>query len=363
MTLGRFSLAAQASVVAACVLGILYATQLAWLARGGDPHVVLLLPVVVCTIVVWGYTKAVHAFRLRGLAIGFERLAAGDLQYELPPAPDAESQPLKESWTRMRSALRDLTGRLRRVDASRRQLFADLAHELGTPIGTVLALADALALPDIDASPERRRELVSALVGEALRLARLVGDVRDLAELDDPDIALRIAPTDLGALARAVARRLELARQGSAPIEVDAPEGMLAPVDAERMEQVLVNVLVNAQRHTPPSGAITMRLAEAGAQIRLVVDDSGGGVPDELLATLGERLTRIDASRSRRTGGSGLGLSIVRAIVQRHGGSLEFERAPSGGLRVAIALDASASAPPHGDDDGEREQQSERDGP
>lgn len=361
--LGRFSLAGQATLLAGSVLVLLYALELAWLAHGGEVRLVLLLPVVVCTLAVWTYTKVVHAFRLRGLEVGFERLASGDLDYELPPAPDAESQPLKRSWTRMRSALRDLTDRLRRVDASRRQLFADLAHELGTPIGTVLALADGLALPDIDASPERRRELVSALVGEAVRLARLVEDMRDLAELDDPEVALSRAPTDLAALVREVSRRLVLARPHAASIEVEAPDALLAEMDAERMEQVLVNLLSNAQRYTPASGSIRVRLAATRELARLTVDDSGEGVPDELLGKLGERLTRIDASRSRRTGGGGLGLSIVRAIVQRHEGSLEFERAPLGGLRVAITLGASTTSAPSAaaHEEREAEQGRERD--
>lgn len=359
--LGRVSLAGQATLLAATVLVVLYALQLVWLDLGGDARVVLLLPVVLCTVAVWAFTKFVHTTRLRGLELAFERLANEDLEHELPPAPDSDALPLGRAWTHMRSALRDLTDRLRRVDGARRQLFADLAHELGTPIGTVLALADALALPDIDADARRRSELVSALLGEALRLARLVGDLRDLAELDDPEVALAVSPTDLGTLVRDVAKRLALARPEAARIEVVGDAEMVVDADAERMEQVLVNVLGNAQRYTPASGAIDVHLAATATGACLTVDDSGDGVPDDLLSKLGERLTRIDASRSRRTGGGGLGLSIVKAIVQRHDGTLEFARAPSGGLRVRITL-ASGSPPSTDDENGERRERRESPG-
>jgi two-component system, OmpR family, sensor histidine kinase BaeS len=336
--LGRLSLAAQATVIASTLLVALYFVQLVWLAHGGEPRWVMLLTVVCCSATVWGYTKLVHFIRLRRLEVAFERLAGGDLDTELAKPTDADTLPLGRAWSRMRGNLRDMTDRLRRVDVARRELFADLAHELGTPIGTVLALADALALPEVEASPERRRDLVAALLGEALRLARLVGDLRDLADLDDPGRTLARTPTDVAALVRDVARRLALARPESARIEVEAPDTLVAEVDPERMEQVMINVLANAQRYTPAGGSIRVHVESTESTLRLTVDDSGQGVPDALLPRLGERMVRLDASRSRQTGGSGLGLSIVRAIVQRHEGEVLFERAPLGGLRVAIAI-------------------------
>jgi len=336
----RLSLAAQATVIAFTLLVMLYALQLLLLAHGVDARWVLLLPVFICSLTVWAYTKLVHFIRLRRLEVAFERMAGGDLDAELPAPTDADTHPLSRAWSKMRGELREMTDRLRRIDVARRELFADLAHELGTPIGTVLALADALALPEVEASPERRRSTVAALLGEALRLVRLVGDLRDLADLDDPASTLARERIDVAALARNVSRRIALARPEAAPIALEVPETLHAHVDPERIEQVLVNVLGNAQRYTPATGSIVLRLAALGSGVSLTVDDSGEGVPDALLPRLGERMLRVDASRSRQTGGSGLGLSIVRAIVQRHDGDLRFERAPMGGLRVLIALGA-----------------------
>lgn len=342
--LGRLSLATQATLVAAVELFVLYLVQLAWLAGGGPSWLVLLTPVVLCAATVYLFTRYVHLVRLRALAQAFQRLAGGDLAHDLPEPLDKESRPVKAAYDGMRAALTDFTERLRRTDVARRQLFADLVHEIGTPVATVLALADGLALPAVDASPERRAELTAALLGEGQRLARLVGDLRDLADLDDPDVALATEPTDLAALVRDVCRRLALADEDGPRIEVEAPDALEARLDADRIEQVLVNVLKNAQRHAH-GGHVRVVLAERQGRAQLSIEDDGGGVPDELLPQLGERLVRLDPSRTRATGGSGLGLSIVRAIVERHRGELRFGRASIGGLSVVIGLPTGEPLP------------------
>lgn len=334
--LSRLGLAAQATLVALAELLVLYVVQRVWLAHGGSIETVLLVPVVACAASVYLFTRYVHQVRLRALAEAFQRLAEGDLGHDLPDPLDAESRPVKVAYDRMRAELAGFTERLQRNDVARRQLFADLAHELGTPIATVLALADGLALPEVDASEVRRAELGAALVGEAQRLARLVGDLRDLADLDDPCVALATAPTELAELTRDVCRRVTLAERAQVELEVSVPPSLHADVDADRVEQVLINVVRNARRHA--RGRVRVTLSPRDALAELVIEDDGEGVPDALLSRLGERLVRLDPSRTRATGGSGLGLSIVRAIVERHGGSLRFGRASLGGLAVVVEL-------------------------
>ena len=341
----RWSLAVQATVLALVVQLAIYGVMCVWLAAGGDPPIVLLLPVVLCTASVFAFTRYVHHYRLRALADAFERLADGDLSHRLPPPPDAESRPVGQAYDRMRLALGSLTDRLRKTDLSRRQLFADLAHELGTPVATVLALTDALPLPEIEASADRRKELVSALLTEGQRLARLVGDVRDLAELDDPVVALELHEVDVGALVREVCRSRALAEPTGPRIQCEATDAVRI-IDPERFQQVVVNLVGNAQRYAAQGGSVLVTLEQRDTELTLRVDDDGPGVPEELLPRLGERLMRVDASRTRATGGSGLGLSIVRAIAERHGGQLSFERAPAGGLRAEVRLPGSAPVDP-----------------
>jgi signal transduction histidine kinase len=338
--LARFSLAAQATTLALVVQVALYLVSLGWLAEGGSAPVVLLVPVVVCTAAVFAFTRYVHRVRLRALAAAFERLADGELGHRLPPPPDADSLPVGRVYDRMRAALAELTERLKKTDLSRRQLFADLAHELGTPVGTVLALADGLAIPDVAASAERRSELVSALVGEGQRLARLVGDLRELAELDDPAVTLEESEVQVGELVRDVCRSRALAQPQGPRIEIDAADVLLL-ADPDRLQQVVVNLVTNAQRYAGATGRVRVTLV-VGERVVLGVEDDGPGVPEAMLPRLGERLVRLDPSRARATGGSGLGLAIVRAIVERHRGQLLFSRARSGGLRAEVQLPRDA---------------------
>lgn len=328
----------KATATATSVLVLVAIAQFVLLGARPEHVWIVAIPVVVCGTCTWFYVRTFMAMRVRAFHKSLARVASGDLQQKIMPAFDRELEPIHNAFSTMQNALLETTTALKAADASRRQLFADLAHELGTPTATVVALADALHLPEVESSPEKRAELVEALVGEGLRLSRLVGDLRDLAELDDPEIALERHPIDVGKLARETAKRLSLSRPRAAALHVEANDGVRAIVDPHRLEQVLVNVLVNAYRYTPADRAIEVAVREDGDRVRLTVDDGGKGVDDATLAKLGERLFRADSSRNRRTGGSGLGLSIVRAIVERHGGLLRFERSKLGGLQVQVEL-------------------------
>jgi two-component system sensor histidine kinase BaeS len=329
--------AVKATLAAMFVLAVVGAAQL-WMLRAGVAHwIVAMVPFVVCATIAYLYTSHVVRFRLRNFAAVLLRIADGDLEAELPPAPDSDAEDVRVAFLRMASALRRTTGELRRTDLARRQLFRDLAHELGTPTQTLVALADALSLPQIDADSEQRRALVSALVEDGMRLTRLVGDVRELAELDDPDVSIERVPSELGALIRGAVHPLCLALPDGARVEIETREELPVEVDADRVAQIGVNLVSNALRHAP-GGLVRVVVDRDGPWARVTIDDDGEGVPDAMLGRLGERLLRVDASRSRRSGGSGLGLSIVRAIVERHEGELAFERSPLGGLRAVVRL-------------------------
>jgi signal transduction histidine kinase len=280
--------------------------------------------------------------RSRMLILGMERVAAGDFEADLPPPPEADLRPLRDAFDRMRLALRDATRRLAHQDAQRRRLFADLAHELATPISTQLGLVEVLRGPR-GAQPEERARLLTALETETERLERLVSDLRELATLDDPDVAVDRRGAELDAVVARAIEPLRAQADEDAPRIVLARAAVRARIDEGRIAQVVVNLLTNALRHAPPASTIHVEVgptSDGGA--RLVVEDEGPGVPEEVLPQLGERLLRLDASRDRRTGGHGLGLSIVQAIVHRHGGSLAFSRGPRrGGLRVEVLLPRS----------------------
>lgn len=275
--------------------------------------------------------------RARGLPLveALHRIAQGSFDTSLPEAPDRDFRAVRDAFDTMRLALDRAMSRLAHADAQRRRLFADLAHELATPTSALLGLVDTLGRPDLCPSEADRAHLVTLVEGEAVRIARLVADVRDLAELDDPDVSFTRAPADVAAIVAGAVSRF---RPEEAPRITLEAAPVIADVDEARLDQVIANLIVNARRHTPPDGeiAVTVRAAPQAAEI--VVEDSGPGVAEEALAQLGERLYRADPSRDRRTGGHGLGLSIARAILRRHEGSIAFGRAARGGLSVTISI-------------------------
>jgi len=337
--LKRLTAATRATATAVFVLLLCVFSELVWLRHGGAPDEVVWLPVVVCSVCTWAYVHYFVRVRFDVVLSAFERIAGGELDLELPPPPDADVARIRDAMLRMSAALRDLTQRLRDADAARRRLFADLSHELATPTTTIIALVDALASPEVAKGETERAEIVSALFGETTRLARLVDDMRELGQLDDPDFRLERTETDLGEVVSGVVQRLRLAKLEGTGIEVEVVPAM-ANVDRSRIEQVVVNLLTNAARYASKTARVRIHVETSDEHARIVVEDSGEGVPDEMLSRLGERLLRVDPSRSRRTGGSGLGLSIVRAIVERHGGSVRFDRSPLGGLSVNVELPA-----------------------
>ena len=261
----------------------------------------------------------------------YQRVAAGDLRAELPPmTAGRDFLGLREAFAAMGAALERSLTQVRDADADRRRLFSDLAHELATPTSTLLGIAAGLRRGD-----GARGWLLDHLEHESHRLERLIADVREVAHLEDPSLPLAVEPADVGALARRAVERARLAHGDACALRCEA-EVAVAAIDPARVDQVLVNLVENAVRHAAGGAvAVTVR---GGDVVVLRVEDSGPGVPDALLPSLGRRLLRVDPSRSRATGGHGLGLSIVRAIVARHGGEVVFGRAALGGLAVEVHL-------------------------
>lgn len=340
----RLSISSKAFLLSGLALVGMGTLQAVLLTTSLPRPLALGLPLAIAPFLSWGFAATVVSYRTRALLAAFaqiaerlERIAVGDVDSPLPAPPDIDLVFVKQSFESVRRAVEEITANIKRADAQRRRLFADLVHELATPVSSVMGTVEMLADPDASLSPETRARLLQSLDEESARLDRLIGDLRDLARLEDPDVVLRPESADVAAIARRVAERIAALHPTGARISCEGAPAR-ARVDAHRIEQIVTNLLTNALRYTPPDGEIAVRAEPHEGGARLEVEDSGAGVPDEMLPMLGERLVRIDPSRSRATGGSGLGLSIVSAIVRRHGGALRFDRGPRGGLRATIDL-------------------------
>ncbi len=220
-------------------------------------------------------------------------------------------------------AFNDMAARLEQAEETQRQMLADIAHELRTPLSVLQANLRAM----LDGVYPLSRQEIASLYDETRLLSRLVEDLRDLALADMGKLPLQHRTVDIAALIRHTASVFELVADAQGVRIVLDIAADLPPVegDPDRLAQVLRNLLTNALRHTPKGGTVTLRAYrpdDATNVIRVEVSDTGTGIPPEALPHVFERFWRADQSRTRATGGSGLGLAIARALVEAHGGEI-----------------------------------------
>ena len=244
----------------------------------------------------------------------------------------------EESGGGIMAVLHDITEQTK-LDAARREFVANVSHELRTPLTNVKSYTETLMdAPDID--PEMRNNFLSVVLGEADRMTRIVSDLLTLSKFDYGAEELKPARTDLKPLIERVAEAMRLeAEKHSHTMTVefmeDPPEILC---DAGRIEQVITNILSNAIKYTPDGGRIETLVRREEGFVCIRISDNGVGIPADALQRLGERFYRVDKARSRAAGGSGLGLSIAREIVERHGGDLEIKSIYGKGTSVYIRL-------------------------
>jgi two-component system sensor histidine kinase BaeS len=225
-----------------------------------------------------------------------------------------------------------LIGRVDRMLVMQRQLVADTSHELRTPITTIGGNLELLG----QVMPESERsEVVMDTRQEVARLRRLVDDLLLLAEMGESVSPERV-PVRLDRLAHMAVARLSATE--ARRVEVNGEPAVVLG-DEERLAQVVNNLLQNALRYaTPANGAVGLRVECSGADAVLVVEDDGPGVPPAALERVFDRFFRLDRARSRSHGGAGLGLAIVRHVVEAHGGQAWAENRPSSGARFCVRL-------------------------
>lgn len=240
-------------------------------------------------------------------------IAVGDLAARVPEPPDPELRTLAQSFNRMAATLE-------RAEHLRRALIEDVAHELRTPLTSLRGYTEALADGVVQPTPDMLRTVHE----EIQRLTRLIEELDQLARGEPGERALAMTEVDLAAIVR---RTLDLQSPELARREVevrlegaDALPALWADPDA--IGQVVTNLVQNAERYTDAGGWITVRLRSEGGQLRCAIENTGSEIPADELSLIWERLHRVDRSRARASGGAGIGLAIVRQIVEAHGGKV-----------------------------------------
>jgi signal transduction histidine kinase len=265
---------------------------------------------------------------IRDMAAAANRLSRGEYGERVAVESRDEIGRLAETFNRMATELESL-------ERLRRDLVANVSHELKTPISALRAHLENL----LDGVEEPNRETLQVMLEQSERLTRLVEELLDLSRLESGGVTLTMEPVRLAPLVRQVAREIQVAR-GPAVAFRNEVDPDLEPVEAdrERLHQVLFNLLDNAFRFTPAGGTVTVWASNADGSCEVSVDDTGPGIPEEHLPFVFERFYRVDSSRSRGDGGTGIGLTIARTVVEAHGGRIWAERHEGGGSRFRFVL-------------------------
>ena len=273
---------------------------------------------------------------IQGLKNGAARIASGDLAYRVKVESRDEFGDLAESFNSMAASLDS-------SEQARQRLFADIAHELRTPLSVIEGTVNAM----LDGVYEPNQDNLGSIKEETAMLTRLVADLRDLALAESGQLKLEFELTDLAMLVqRRVSQAEVVAREKSVDLMTNITEGIPSVmVDSRRIEQVVANLLDNALNHTPSGGSVTVTTAVGSegypvdkGHILISITDTGEGIPPEHLPRVFDRLYRVDDARPRDKGGAGLGLAIAKQMVELHGGSIWVESEVGKGSSFSFTL-------------------------
>jgi signal transduction histidine kinase len=273
------------------------------------------------------------AHRVRSLEFAAARLAAGDLQARAPADGPREVARLGASFNEMATNIEGL------FDA-RRQLVAWASHDLRAPLAAIQAMLEA-----IEDGVASETEYRHALREQAGALGGLIDDLFELAQIDAGALTVELRETPVGELLASCVRALEAeARSRAVRLEVAVDEP-LPPVNCapRHVRRVLLNLLTNAIRHTPSDGTVFVTARPVGAELEVLVEDSGAGLSAEAQVRMFERFWREDPARMRSSGRAGLGLAIARGLVDAQGGRIWAENRAGGGARVGFSLPLAPS--------------------
>ncbi|OCT13661.1 two-component sensor histidine kinase [Paenibacillus pectinilyticus] len=255
-----------------------------------------------------------------------EQMANGDLAVRTAVRGNDE-------LTDLGGSLNHLAAQLVQQEHLRKTMTADVAHELRTPLTTLKSHIEAM----IDGVWEPTPTRLASCFEEVERLRYLVGDLEQLTEMESPDFKLNLQDESVTSLIQhQVEAHMASFEQKGVDLLSRGSSGIKANLDRQRLGQILANLLTNALKFTPPGGKVAIDVHEETTHVVVVVSDTGRGIHGDDLPYVFERFYRVDKSRERKTGGSGIGLTIVKKLVEAHGGTIRIESELGIGTTVYI---------------------------
>ncbi len=274
---------------------------------------------------------------LRAITKITQRIVEGNYHERVPiPVP----KHLPDELGELAAHVNWMTEHLAQSEERRRQFISDIAHELRTPLATIQGYIEGL----MDGVLPPTEETYQLICEEVQRMSRLIHDLQELSRMEEKRLDIHPEPVAITDLIQRAVRRAQPGYQEKGVTLKTILETPLPPAlaDPERILQVLGNLLGNALRYTPPGGQVTIRARAQGKQVLITVTDTGIGIPAKDLPHIFERFYRVDKSRSRAKGGTGLGLTIAKHLVEAHGGRIWAESpGPGQGSTFAFTLPAA----------------------
>jgi len=317
-------------------MGRMTSYQNTFLRQVNDLMLVVGLVTVLAVLVVSEFQARRIVAPVRALAEAARRVASGDLSQRTPVTSQDE---LGE----MATAFNTMAAELERQQELRHRAMTDIAHELRTPLSVLQIELESIEDGLTDPTPE----VIAGLQTDVAHLRHMVDDLRMLSLADAGELQMETEPVEMGDLVRDVVNRMQgAARAKDINLIARLPDTPLTVTgDDQRLAQILLNLLSNAMQHTPPDGQITVSAQRVEAndehEVHVTVQDTGEGIPAEDLPHIFERFYRADRARSRDTGGSGLGLSIIRSLIEAHGGRIWVESIEGEGSTFTLTLPVS----------------------
>lgn len=271
---------------------------------------------------------------LRQLSSAAEKIRQGDLKQVVPVETQDEVGQLATVFNQM-------SAELAATESNRQELLANIAHELKTPLailqGHLESMLDGVETPEPDK--------LFSMQEEVMRLTRLVGDLRDLSLAQVHKLELHLQSLDVTEKTRRAADMLEpMLEEKHLQFKRELAEGLPElPLDPDRLNQILYNLITNAIRYTTPGTTITLQTEKTDKGVRLVVADEGPGIAPEDLPHVFEQFYRGDKSRNRASGGSGIGLSLAKSFVEAQGGTIHAENRKTGGAAFIVEFSGHTS--------------------
>jgi signal transduction histidine kinase len=293
------------------------------------------------------FTGLISSMRrpLEDLVEASGQLAGGDLDARVKIGGLSETATLGLAFNEMAEELQRRAGERDQLDRMKDEFVLTASHELRSPLTSVQGFAELLLLEREKLSPGQA-ETVEVILDNTRHLVRLLNDLLDLARSDAGRLTIRPEPADAASLVEEAVRTMraqfDSRRQTlGVEIETDLPQ---IEADRDRIRQVLVNLLTNANEYCPEGAGIEVKARHTDAEVEIDVIDNGPGIPEQQLEHIFERFSRGDAGETQRVGGTGLGLAISKSLIELHGGTIGAESTPGSGSTFRVHLPAIARA-------------------